>query len=385
MAATNPERELDREDHRAIDDIYANRETHPPRISIANGSGASGHRHGKDASTTLIPSDEETLAEIESDQRLRLVARDNPIELSFIYHAKYGDFNLPMGSTLFGARSGRGKSATAANILAEVIRKYPNKNSLVLTNEETTEGVFNRVACAYLGKSYSLLQLGKLPESDIQEIESCIKGTLVNRIKVCQRITTLEGAIAVFDEAAAHRKPPFDLIIVDFLQNIKLSAEHLEMKSWDVSKQFGDYLTEFGTRYITRVVIFSQLNRNSEGQDFQDRIHNDKTFLAHMKVGIEIIPNFETSMTEFIVHKNRDGTWHVGATAGAQFDESRFKYDAINKTMRIKSSSHSKDVEHLNRDDLNRSGASDFFGTDSSPPSLGDDRQQCEEDGEVPF
>src|SRR5262249_20316540 len=153
---------------------------------------------------------------------------------------------------------------------------------LVLTNEETTEGVFNRVACAYLGKSFALLQFGKLSTSDQAEIKSVIKTELIPRMKVVRQITTLEGAIGVFEEAVTQSQS-FDLIVVDYLQKINTSRDTPALESWRVSKAFGDYLTHFGTRFVTRVLIFAQLKDKSEGRDFQDRIENDKTFLAHMK------------------------------------------------------------------------------------------------------
>ena len=376
LAATNPEQELDLEDHATIDDIYAKRETHPPRppqnSSYPNTLGAP-------PSGSLIPSDEETLAEIENDKHLSQMARDNPIELSFLHHAKYGAFNLPMGATLFGARSGRGKSATAANALADVARKYPQKSSLVLTNEETTEGVFNRAACAYLGKSFSMLQAGKLSKEDVEEVKSCIRDALLKRIKVRQRIATIEDAVAVF-EAAVNHNPPFDLIIVDYLQNIRKSTVHTDWARWDVIKEFGDYLAEFGTRVITRVLIFAQLKRNSDSEDFQDRIQYDSTFLQHMKVGIEIIPNFDTFQTKFVIHKHRDGIWHVGAKAGAHFDESTFRYIPIKSGAEIPAKSDGVASNQVNQYTLERVGVQ---AMDSLMPT--DQHSETPQSGDVPF
>lgn len=247
-----------------------------------------------------------TNARIESYRRnkaLRASILENRIP--FISPQFDPDFFLCQGMTIVGAKSGESKSTTCANIVSGFVKHSPNKRVIVITNEEGPDAVIDRVSCVLIKRNYIDLYKGRMSSSDRQKIEeTSIK--LSETVEIVDDPTwdmsCLEDVIAVLEHAA---KNGVHMVIVDYLQTVTHSREHAHLESYQVSKKLGLYLKDYGRRVGVPVIVFAQLKPKTEGASIQDRIQNDKTIYNHAFNVIEVIPNFQTLITEFIIHKGR--------------------------------------------------------------------------------
>ena len=119
---------------------------------------------------TYQPKDKnERLKQYATDKELRLRARQSSVP--FISAEFNGLFKLSQGLVLVGGVSGQGKSTTAANIVAGFLANSDDKKkAIVITNEETSEAVINRVACIQLGYSFFELQKGRMLADKLNEV-----------------------------------------------------------------------------------------------------------------------------------------------------------------------------------------------------------------------
>jgi len=226
-----------------------------------------------------------------------------------------------MGVTVIGGCTGKGKSTTSANLIADFHTRYPGRQALVITNEEVSADVLDRVACVKLGTDFYQYRDGAVPEEvDMRVAEEAEK--LFDRIEVVSSsgvdMTCLEDVVEVLNYAASQEN--INLIAVDYLQTVTWSKERPELNAYEVSKRLGLFLKEYGRKVSIPVIIFAQIQPppKSDGDwipDFSSRVQGDKTFVNHCVMAIEILPDFETQTTKFYIHKDR-----FGATQGHSLD-----------------------------------------------------------------
>jgi replicative DNA helicase len=241
-----------------------------------------------------------------TDRDLRLRARSTSVP--FISSAFNPIFKLSQGLVLVGGVSGQGKSTTAANIVAGFLDNSDRK-AIVLTNEETSESVYNRVAAIQTRNSFFDLQRGKLPPTAVQEVEDQAN-LLMDRLIIeagdsvyeMNCIEDVEGAL----EYAAGVKD-VGLILLDYYQTVNTSRECPDDSPYQVLKRLGFYLKDYGRRAAVPVVCFAQLKNRSESPDFKERVEGDRTIYNHAFTVVEIVPDFKTCITKFTVHKDRFG------------------------------------------------------------------------------
>ena len=224
----------------------------------------------------------------------------------FITYDFLPDFYLVQGLSVIGAVSGKSKSTTASNILAGFIQETDYAEALVISNEEKTDFVYDRVACILTGYSFMDLVKGKL-SSEAEQAVRAQSLELTKRIEVVDgsnwNTAYLEDTISILEHA---ERAKVNLVIIDYLQTITSSRKEPLMESFMVSKKFGTFLMEYGKRAVVPVVVFAQLS-DGDTRSFKERIENDKMFFNHAFTAIEIIPDFETLLTTFKVHKDRLG------------------------------------------------------------------------------
>jgi len=216
-------------------------------------------------------------------------------------------FKLRMGVTVIGGCTGRGKSTANANILAYFFDNCPGKQALVITNEEVSSDVLDRVACVLLGQNFYFYRDGLLDESTGQRIQRK-SDELLERIEVVSStsvdMSCLEDVIEVLKYAQG--RPDINLVLVDYLQTVNWMRENSEATMYEVSKKLGTFLKEYGRTVTIPVVIFAQMKPSSkEDADFAGRIQGDRTFVNHAAAAIEIIPDFEERTTRFLIQKDR--------------------------------------------------------------------------------
>jgi replicative DNA helicase len=217
---------------------------------------------------------------------------------------------------LVGAMSGHGKSTFLANIAYPLI--IDKKRVFVISNEEMSVNVYNRVACLHRGYNINRFQ------SFTDEMHEDIKAVRTklyqgNRLKVVDSdfpdmkdaTTTLEGLKFILDKLLEEQeknngKATYDVVMIDYLQKIDSSKENPRTEGWAVMKKVSDMLDIFYKKYHAPVVVFTQLKpEDSEDQNIEYRIKGGKSIYVSSTYCLELRPIKEQRKTEFIVHKHR--------------------------------------------------------------------------------
>lgn len=212
---------------------------------------------------------------------------------------------LSQGLIVVGAKSGRAKSTTASNVLAGFLRSVPDKSAIVISNEEASDAIYERTACVLLELSYQDFFAGKLSTQAERGVEECVLKFIIPRVEVVEEgaydMSYVDDVQAVLETAATDK---VGIVLIDYLQCITQSRTQPDLESFQISKKLGLYLKDYGKKNGVPVVCFAQL-RDGDGVDMKERVENDKTFVNHSFLAIEIVPDFETLTTKFKIHKDR--------------------------------------------------------------------------------
>jgi archaellum biogenesis ATPase FlaH len=238
-----------------------------------------------------------------SDDYIEL-ARKSGVFLNSAFKGKVPFFAKNL--ILVGGKTGVGKSTLCANLIFGAISQ--KQKVLVITNEENPVDIFNRVTSLIYKVPYRNHQ-------DItQEMQKKYRETmkaLSERIMVIDDkfkgssglTTTKEGITGIFDNLIAN-KIHYDVIIIDYYQNIKFSSKNPSLADWQVQDQVGKYLDNFKNVYSAPIVLLSQLKAD-EKVEFQDRISGRKSIMDSVTCAVEVIKDSENLRTGFKIHKNR--------------------------------------------------------------------------------
>lgn len=258
------------------------------------------------------------------DKELREATLRNKIP--FISNDVAPGFYLSQGLVLMGGISGRGKSTLASNLTAGYLQAGFERPVTVITNEETTEAIYNRTACVLLKYNFYDFQKGKLTRSAMNEVEDTAV-LLADKINVVDDdawdMTCLEDVQSVLEHAA---QSDAGMVLLDYFQTIAFSRDNPHMESFQVSKKMGLYLKDYGRKVGIPIVTFAQLKTQSKDSkvEFKDRVENDKTIYNHAFQAIEIEPDFDAQTTKFIVHKDRFG-YTQGKVIETRFVNGRYE------------------------------------------------------------
>lgn len=233
---------------------------------------------------------------------------------------------LSQGLIVVGAKSGRAKSTTAANVLAGFLRTVPDKSAIVIANEETVDAVYERTACILMEKSYTELFSGRSGNSIEIAVEKYIISEIIPRVEVVEdgkfNMSYVDDVQAVLETAAIEK---VGIVLVDYLQVITQSRAQPDLEPFQISKKLGLYLKDYGKENGVPVVCFVQLGPGTDGSTMFERVQNDKTFCNHAFLAIEIEPNFEALSTKFKVHKDRF-SGHTGKEIECDFVGGRYVF-----------------------------------------------------------
>lgn len=272
----------------------------------------------------VIPSPESR--ELSYDRSCAERARFDQAKIPFMFpnFTPEDDFYMSQGLTLVGACSGKGKSTAAANLLAGFISHRPDGTALVISNEEATDAIIHRTACVLMKKPYMRFHTGSMFRREQEEVREFAR-TLLSRIIVVNdpqwNTACLEDVKTILEGSAAQS---VSLVIIDYHQTVNQSRDFPDMEAYKVLKQFGVFMREYGKRAPVPVVDFVQLSPKSEGSDFQVRVQNDKTIYNDAFNVVEIAPNHETKLTDFIIHKQRFGA-SQGVKVSLAFNAGRYE------------------------------------------------------------
>lgn len=306
-------------------EVYKNALVYPPRI-IKRAVSQPQLGNSDDGVYVRRPIEDLLKVVNEEEQRRKEAQRD---AIPFLCTAFDGVFKLSMGLTLIGAETGAGKSTTAANVLAHFFSHTTRLDAFVITNEETSEDTYSRVACSRLKKNWFEYRDGKMSDIDQMVVKNMVK-TLASRIEIVNDtkwdMSYIEDVIAVL-ESAAMPGNNIGLVAIDYFQTICRSRKNPTANAYDVYKELGSYLKDYGRRVKVPVLLFAQINPTAEDRRFAERVQGDTWLGNHAHTQIEVVPDKETLTAEFIFHKTRFGLSPAPVTVkwnGGRYE----KYDA---------------------------------------------------------
>lgn len=312
-ASTYSPQYLDKTDLHQLEDIYKTPPKHPPRLKPPLPPAA------RNPTTPLVVTPNSNMlgyqrsepsariAEAKEDRLRKKIAAMNGAP--FLCSAFDGILKLDMGLYLIGACTGKGKSTTAANLIAHFFLNCPSKEVIVISNEETSSDIYGRVACILRNINFQDYRASRITAEQEANIGSFID-VLAKRIEIVDTtkwdMTCLEDVQAVLEKAGQEQER-VGLVVVDYLQTITHSKNDPHMDPLQISKSMGNYLMTYGQSVTIPIAVFAQLKPKADTEEFSSRFQNDRTILNHAVAAIEIVPDFKRKITDFIIHKDRHG------------------------------------------------------------------------------
>lgn len=277
----------------------------------------------------------EEIAKITTDNQEYLEAAKNP--MSFI--CKTFDEIIPFfrkNVILVGAKTGEGKSTAVANIAFNAIstkHKVTGKTlrTLVITNEEKREDFYNRITSLVKGWHYT--NHSKFTQEQIDEFNRMIpilagggRLTVIDNSHGGSHgvTTTIEGMETLFERLLADENK-YDVIMIDYYQNIIGSKLNPSMDQYKVQERFAKSLDNFKNLYPAPIVVMAQMKSQSEKDQapFQIRLMGSKSIMVPSTVAMEMVVDRKNLRTKWIIHKSRY-TEGVGNEEFTGYDKGRF-------------------------------------------------------------
>jgi hypothetical protein len=221
---------------------------------------------------------------------------------------------------LVGARTGGGKSTTVANIAIEMLRnKDPETleplTILIISNEESTEDVYNRITCLLKGWHYvnhdefTDEQLAFFNRS-VQYLSKFITVVDNNFGGSSGTTSSIEGISNIFDnqiEAGKKTGKWYSAVIIDYFQKICFSRANPMLDQYKVQSMFAKKLDDYKNLYPAPIVLLAQVRPAGEENplDFKLRIEGSKEISNVATCAIEMEPCPQELYSEWTIHKSR--------------------------------------------------------------------------------
>lgn len=239
---------------------------------------------------------------------------------------------------LVGGKTGEGKSTTVANIIREIVgtrdpvTKKLNK-VLVLTNEEKSEDVYNRVTCLLKGWHY--VNHDQFTDEQVTTFNNYIAG-LSKVITVVDNTyrgsigttTTLEGICQIFDNIIAKWKTTgehYECVLLDYYQNVRSSRLNPELNEYQVQAALARRLDVYKNIYPAPIIVLAQV-RPPDAENtvpFKIRVEGSKEISNVATCIVEMVANREELSTDWTIHKSRFNE-KVGDTVTTGYDKGRY-------------------------------------------------------------
>lgn len=225
---------------------------------------------------------------------------------------------------LFCAYTGSGKSTVAANISYPLWKQ--KKKVLVISNEETQLDVIFRIACLEKGYNFNDFKKGHMPQEQQMDcfrlFEDITQYVKVVDVVYQEGITTkIEGVKKLMEEIKGQG---FSCALIDYYQLIKDSINDRERTRYDVLNDLRIWLGQYIKSSEVPVCLFVQLYSQGKrpSKDIDMRIKECSAIVEPASVIIEVVPNFDESTTDFVIHKDRFGM--SGHRIVCPFDKGRY-------------------------------------------------------------
>jgi hypothetical protein len=225
---------------------------------------------------------------------------------------------------LICAYSGSGKSTAAANISYPLWRQ--EKKILVISNEESKQDVIFRIACLHLGHNFNDYKKNKMPKAHVLECMELFPeiSKFVKVVDVNYRngiTSTKEGVMKLLENV---KDADYSCVMIDYYQLIKRSVKDNNADSYNVLNDLRIWFGQYIKRSNLPLVIFAQLHSigKRNNKDLDNRIKHCPDIYEPSTVVVEMVPDFETKTTDWLIHKDRFGM--AGQRRKTVFDKGRF-------------------------------------------------------------
>jgi len=238
---------------------------------------------------------------------------------------------------LVGARTGEGKSTAVANIAYRVLRdRHPvtgkGYRTLVITNEERAEDFYNRVSS--LNKGWHYTNHSEFTEEQRKEFKRMIPILASGgRLTVIDDnhggshgvTTTIEGIEGIF-ESLIKNEEWYDVVIIDYYQNVIASKKNPHMNEYEVQAQLTRLMDRYKNIYPAPIVMMAQITPPDEKNKtpFQYRIAGRKVIMTATTFVVEMIRDSKNLCTYWQIHKSRY-TAYVGEKRTTAYNNGRFE------------------------------------------------------------
>jgi len=219
---------------------------------------------------------------------------------------------FPKNIIYLSAETGTGKSTTVANLTYSYLKGAPKK-ILIITNEENSNDILNRIA--FLNEGWVYDNHDEITDEQLQVCKRYYKA-LAGRVtivhdysnKVGGTTTTVEGIKSIcssLKKKLDKGEDPYDIILLDYIQKVEESTKNNDA-SWSNIKKVLYYLDNFKNIYPAPLVVFGQQKTDSTGEKaYKEKIEGWKGISNVATTVVEIKVDRDNLRTEWIIRKNR--------------------------------------------------------------------------------
>ena len=238
-------------------------------------------------------------------------------------------------------------SSCAANITYPLWQE--GKRVLVISNEESKQDVYLRIACLHLGHDFNSYKKGNLPLTELLEAVKLFEdiSKYVHVFDIGEKdgaSSKLEGIKEILEAA---KDENYSCILIDYWQNIRASIESPDKGKFAVLDELRSYFMEYIKVNPIPLVVFAQLHSigKRQNKDLDSRIKDAPTIYEAATVVLEMVADFKKRVTHFAIKKDRFGLQGFKITLG--YDRGRF----VEITDDFTKSVNDKEIDRLTGDE----------------------------------
>lgn len=241
---------------------------------------------------------------------------------------------VPGELILVGAKTGSGKTTFAVNVAYGLLLQ--DLKILYITNEENAVDTVHRIGSLFLARKYNnawhnidqeikqkYLELIPKIASRIHIIDADF-GINLGLNNLPSLTNTIEGFTYIVDRIITEHQngKHYDAIIIDYYQKINVSLTRPNLTPFEVQNLAAEQIERLRQKNIAPIIVMAQVNPESTGKDFMERIQGRKILVNFATTILELIVDRSLYRTEVKVHKARNSDivynqklylgWHYG-------------------------------------------------------------------------